>query len=360
MAQDARNPWLHRFAIFAVLSTLCLIGIGGVVTSTGSGMTVPDWPNSYGYNMFLFPISLWEGGIFYEHSHRLVASFVGFLTIILAVWCQFAPGVGKLTRRLAWAALALVIFQGVLGGLRVTMIEKQIGIFHAVIAQCFLVLLGAIAYLTSALPKRPVSSATSSTASRAVGTILGLFAVLMVLQLAMGATMRHQHEGLAVTTFPDAYGKVFPDISDKAIADLNFEREQFQEIKPVSRINILAHMGHRFLAYFLLIAATAFVSVMAARGTFRRAGVPVWAPAAWCTLLWGQGLLGVVTILKNKPADIATGHVVLGAMTLLAASIMAMHCISQSMRCRKAALTSHSEITQDKPVNNSEPLSTTV
>ncbi len=73
---------------FTAVATLALIGVGGLVTSHGVGMSVPDWPNTYGYNMFFFPISQWAGGIFYEHSHRLVASAVGLLTVILCLWLQ--------------------------------------------------------------------------------------------------------------------------------------------------------------------------------------------------------------------------------------------------------------------------------
>jgi len=80
------NPWLHRFAVLTALATFCLLGVGGLVTSHGVGMAVPDWPNTYGYNLFLFPISKWVGGIFYEHSHRLAASAVGLLTTVLALW----------------------------------------------------------------------------------------------------------------------------------------------------------------------------------------------------------------------------------------------------------------------------------
>src|SRR5580765_5532656 len=71
------NPWLHRFAVMTALATFCLLGVGGLVTSHGVGMAVPDWPNTYGYNMFLFPISKWVGGVLYEHSHRLMAALVG-------------------------------------------------------------------------------------------------------------------------------------------------------------------------------------------------------------------------------------------------------------------------------------------
>src|SRR5512142_3476021 len=87
----SRNPappsrWLQGFALLSAAATLLLVCIGGLVTSHGVGMAVPDWPNTYGYNMFFFPFSQWVGGVFYEHSHRLVASGVGLLTTILALW----------------------------------------------------------------------------------------------------------------------------------------------------------------------------------------------------------------------------------------------------------------------------------
>src|SRR5213593_1191489 len=86
MTRSSDNSWLHRFAVMTAVAGLCLICVGGLVTSHGVGMSVPDWPTTYGYNMFFFPFSKWVGGIFYEHSHRLVASGVGLLTVILAVW----------------------------------------------------------------------------------------------------------------------------------------------------------------------------------------------------------------------------------------------------------------------------------
>ena len=77
---------LHRFAKFVAACTVLLVLAGSLVTSTGSGLSVPDWPTTYGWNMFTFPPSKWVGGILYEHGHRLIASTVGFLTIILAAW----------------------------------------------------------------------------------------------------------------------------------------------------------------------------------------------------------------------------------------------------------------------------------
>src|SRR6266478_9483962 len=78
--------WLHRFVVFTAIATLFLICSGGMVTSKGVGLAVPDWPTTFGYNMFLFPVSRWVGGIFFEHVHRLVASTVGILTIALTIW----------------------------------------------------------------------------------------------------------------------------------------------------------------------------------------------------------------------------------------------------------------------------------
>src|SRR2546423_7059093 len=80
------NTWLHLFACLTAITTLALIGVGGLVTSHGVGMAVPDWPTSFGYNMFFFPVSKWVGGIRYEHSHRLLASVVGVLIVGLTRW----------------------------------------------------------------------------------------------------------------------------------------------------------------------------------------------------------------------------------------------------------------------------------
>src|SRR5205823_848761 len=129
--------WLNRFAWFTAFATLLLICSGGMVTSKGVGLAVPDWPTTFGYNMFLFPTSKWVGGILFEHTHRLTASVVGFLTIILEAWLWRTDS-PRWVRNLGLVALAAVILQGILGGLRVTMLKAQIGIFHACLAQAFL------------------------------------------------------------------------------------------------------------------------------------------------------------------------------------------------------------------------------
>ena len=140
MARSIDNVWLHRFACALALATLFLVALGGVVTTKGVGMAVPDWPTTFGENMFLFPYSKWVGGVFDEHTHRLVAAWVGMLTTILAVWLWLKESRGWL-RRLGVVAFFGVVFQGVLGGMRVVFDKygwgTEFGIFHAVVAQLF-------------------------------------------------------------------------------------------------------------------------------------------------------------------------------------------------------------------------------
>ena len=126
MIRTTDNPWLARFALLTALATLVLVCFGGLVTSHEAGMAVPDWPNTFGYNLFFFPVSRWVGGIFYEHTHRLVASGVGMLTTILAVWLWLKES-RRWLRWLGIGALLAVVLQGVLGGLRVVLFKAEIG-----------------------------------------------------------------------------------------------------------------------------------------------------------------------------------------------------------------------------------------
>src|SRR5947199_6987205 len=142
------NSSLHAIALLTAASTFPLIFMGGLVTSHQAGMSVPDWPNSYGYNMFLFPFSKWQGGILYEHTHRLMGTVVGMLSILLAVWAWRVEA-RPWARRLAYAVLGAVIFQGVLGGLRVVLVKLNLAIVHACVAQAFFCLAALVAVVTS-------------------------------------------------------------------------------------------------------------------------------------------------------------------------------------------------------------------
>jgi cytochrome c oxidase assembly protein subunit 15 len=303
-----RHSWLHRFAWFTTIATLFLICSGGMVTSKGVGLAVPDWPTTFGYNMFLFPVSKWVGGIFFEHTHRLIASTVGFLTIILAVWI-WRVDQRRWLRHLGFAALGAVILQGVLGGLRVTLLKDEIGVFHALLAQAFFGILIVITLATSRLWQRlrkPQPGLGPRTLARAViATTL-----LIYLQLGLGATMRHQHRDLSILDFPLAYGAIIPDTSPTVLAKVNEWREA-RALSDVAPSHIWLQMAHRFVA--LLIGLGVCVCLVLARKT-EYAGLLSRFTDAWFLLLSGQLTLGAWVIWSNKAADIATAHVALGAM----------------------------------------------
>lgn len=142
------NAWLHRLALTTAGTTLFLLFVGALVTSKGAGLAVPDWPTTFGHNMFLFPWARMVDGVFYEHSHRLVASGVGFLTLVLAV-CLWLREPRAWVRGLGLAALALVIVQGIIGGLRVVWLEQDFAIIHAGLAQAFFAVMVSMALFTS-------------------------------------------------------------------------------------------------------------------------------------------------------------------------------------------------------------------
>ena len=181
---------LHRYAIVLAACTLFLLAAGASVTSNDAGLSVPDWPLSYGKVM-----PEMRGGVFYEHGHRMVATAVGFLTIILAAWLWFAERRNWL-RRLGLIALAAVVAQGVLGGLTVIyLLPKGVSIAHACLAQLFFSTTVAIAVFTSPSWKRgPEIVYDSGTPSLRPLAVLAAASVFV--QIALGAAYRHKALGL--------------------------------------------------------------------------------------------------------------------------------------------------------------------
>ena len=371
-------------AIFTAIATLALIGAGGLVTSHEAGMAVPDWPTTYGYNMFFFPISKWVGGIFYEHTHRLIASLVGLLTTILALWvfgvksrplirwggcllifigvlvslefplkrvdgvllvtlgvvafsCSFfwprsQPSPSWL-RWLAIAAFIAVILQGVLGGLRVVAMKDEIGIFHAILAQLFLVLISAIALCTSQKWQKLVDSSPEEKVKDLQYLMLAGSALILG-QLALGATMRHQHAGLAVPDFPLAHGKIWPPMDAPFLQRFNQSRVDVRDFAPVTAFHVSIHMAHRVGAILILIVV-GYCAVQARRILGRDHPVTK-VCQVWVGLILCQGVLGALTVLKNKPADIATAHVLFGALSLVVGSMLTITCFSYARRADTA------------------------
>ena len=309
------------------------------MTSKNVGLAVPDWPTTFGYNMFLFPISKWVGGILFEHTHRLMGSLVGFLTIVLALWLWLRDD-RRWLRKLGVIAVIGVILQGILGGLRVTMMKDQIGIFHACVAQAFLGLLVFIALATTkfwrslangpgAVEGRasatrgldyPMQSSVSQELASPLLTRLSPIKALAIaitvaiyVQLALGATMRHQHRDLSILDFPTANGAWIPDTSAAALAKINAWRDA-RALSDVTAFQIWLQMAHRFLALIIAIAIIAFCA---------RVWREIHDFAAlkrlsffWVVLVFAQITLGAWVIWSNKAADVATAHVALGAVML--------------------------------------------
>jgi cytochrome c oxidase assembly protein subunit 15 len=315
-ASTTASPWLHRFALFTAFATLVLIWSGGNVTSKGAGLAVPDWPNTFGYNMFLFPVSKWVGGIFSEHIHRLIASTIGFLTIILAVWLWRVES-RRWVRNLGYAALVVVVLQGLLGGLRVTLLKDEIGIFHACLAQGFFGMLIVIALATSRLWQGVSPADSSGPAARNLARLAIATTSLIYLQLALGATMRHQHRDLAILDFPMAYGRVIPDVTPAKLAEINDWRNA-RALSEVTPAQIWLQMVHRFVA--ILIAAGVIACLIRARAAELRGRPLARLCDYWFLFLAAQITLGALVIWSNKAADIATAHVATGA-TMLALGI---------------------------------------
>ena len=188
-ASQQQHPWLHRFALLTALATFPLLFVGGLVTSTGSALAVPDWPTTFGHNMFLYPLSGMAGGILYEHSHRLLGALVGFLTIILALWLWIQEPRPWL-RWLGLLALAGVILQGVLGGLRVVLLAQTLAIVHACLAQAFFALLVSIAVFTS--PEKPGHAAARPAEHlNRLRRLCLLTTATLYVQIVFGAILRH-------------------------------------------------------------------------------------------------------------------------------------------------------------------------
>ena len=330
--------------MFTALSTLVLIGIGGLVTTKGVGMAVPDWPNTFGYNMFLVPFDRWIGhfGIFEEHAHRLVASFVGFLTMILAIWLWFSEP-RKWVRRLGVTAFVLVVAQGILGGLRVTEINPNLGLIHGAVAQLFLILICGIALVTSGWWHRvKVGREKEASFGRIQGAIITVLCLVFD-QLLIGATMRHQHAGLAIWDFPLAHGQVWPATDAASVANYNEKRLALQGELHASKklldesgnpVTFLAtgkeiqawHVWMQMLHRVGAVATLAFVVALVVK-TRHQLGQAHWFTRASYVLLamiLGQAGMGIWTLLSNKAADVATGHVVLGAVCLAFTSLMLM------------------------------------
>jgi len=227
---------LQRLSLALVLLTFFLIGLGGLVNSTGSGLSVPDWPTTYGRHLFLYPPSQWRGGILYEHTHRLVAALVGFLAFgsVLWSWLGLRQKPYLWLRTVALVAFLLVVLQGILGGLTVLLrLPTAVSASHAMVAQlffaCTLLMNLGMRPTWYALPEALESARLRRWALRAA-IVWGV----TVVQLFLGALTRHTYSALAIPDFPLAFGGIFP---------------------PAELLNgqVLVHYLHRLVGFLLAV-----------------------------------------------------------------------------------------------------------
>lgn len=283
-ASDGQTPAaLRRFAKFVAFSTLFLVFAGAMVTSTGSGLAVPDWPLSYG---MVFPPMI--GGIFYEHGHRMIAATVGFLTIIQALWLQMREP-KRFVRKLGWLALGAVCAQGLLGGLTVLfLLPPAISIGHAGLAEIFFCINVSIAFFTSNWYHQ---IRTYDRGDAPVVTTTGLVA-LVYAQIIVGATMRHLGAGLAIPDFPLSFGRLVPAFASTAIA-----------------VNFAHRVGGATVALAVIAVAVSLLRFernhpVRLVGNILLLIVPV------------QIMLGAYTVWSGKQPHITSLHVMTGALTL--------------------------------------------
>jgi len=287
--------WRHRAAVGVAVSTFGLVVAGGLVTSTGSGLAVPDWPLSFGQ---LFPRM--EGGVLFEHGHRLIAAMVGLLTIGLAVLLQRTERRGWV-RRLGWTAVGAVVVQGLLGGLTVKLqLPDAVSVSHAGLAQIFFSLTVTLAIVTSpgwmAVPDPAPSPGSGTTRLLTLAT-----AIVIYTQVLLGAIVRHTGAGLAIPDFPLAFGRLVP---------------------PLSTPLVLYQFAHRAFA----LVVTALIVTTSLRVLRRHGDRPALVrPAILLIVLVGwQIFLGALTIWARRAVVPTTAHVAVGALLLVTAVTLAI------------------------------------
>jgi cytochrome c oxidase assembly protein subunit 15 len=258
--------------------------------------------------------------VFFENTHRLIESGVGLLTLVLCgmtlvierrLWVKWLAGI----------AVFAVIIQGVLGGLRVTEDNALLGLFHGCVAQSFFCLTATIALVTSEF-WRQISAAANDSAVRSLRSWTIGVTIMVFVQLALGASMRHSHAGLSIPDFPMAYGGILPPVDAGSIAAINEVRVSTKAQPPISAGLILLQYVHRIWAAMIVTTLTS-VSVGMVRQHQLAARIRLTA-GFWICLVLTQFALGAWTIWSNKAADVATAHVFVGALILMTGVLLSV------------------------------------
>ena len=303
--------WVRRLSKLLVISTLLLIFAGALVKSHEVGLSVPDWPTSYGYQMFSFPLNDMIGGIFYEHGHRMIATVIGLMTLILA-FAIYHTDHRLWLKKTAFFALGLVIIQGLFGGLTVLLfLPTPVSVIHAILAQIFLIVTVLIAYGLS--KERANRNPNDSIDHKGLRFPAYLVAGFVFIQLIIGALMRHTQSGLAIPDFPLSGGYIIPAFNQEMLNSI--QSMQFESGLPfVTLSQIIIHYLHRMGALAVAISIgwltlKIIQSKISNERLYRSIGFLI-------TLLIIQIILGAFTIWSIKEPFITSIHVVNGAVIL--------------------------------------------
>jgi len=301
-----------------------------MVTSKNVGLSVPDWPTSFGYFMWSLPFRMWKGGILYEHSHRIIASTVGCLTLILAIWLRLSGRRRGVQLLGAWALVAVVI-QGILGGITVKyLLPTAISVAHGMLAQIFLLLTVALAYSQSReyAIRQADNTRPSDARLRNYGIVL---MVLVFVQLGIGAIMRHgmkEHGGVSVPDFPKVAGGWLPSFTPSLLDHIHQERFQLNWkgnhdlLVEVTMFQVVIHVIHRLWAFVLFIFALGLTIFTCRR--YKEHPILLRTMHGFNSFLLLQMVLGAFSVWTQKGEIVTSLHVVNGAIVWTMAFLLVL------------------------------------
>jgi cytochrome c oxidase assembly protein subunit 15 len=289
---------LYRYAQIVSVAVVVLLLAGAMVKSTNTGLSVPDWPLSFGKVMPKMSPSV---PYFYEHGHRMIATLVGALTVVLAAWLHVREPRAWM-RRLGWVALLMVILQGVLGGMTVLLkLPVWTSAAHACLAQGFFLVVIMIALALS--PGWNTKSRSPEAFDSRTPVLATIATATIFVQLVLGAVLRHMEAWQVIQDWPLSNGHLIP---------------------PVFTPEIAVHFAHRTWAYVVVIFAIAG-GVSALRTAGKRSDIA--SPAILMLILVVvQTMLGALTIWTHRQPHVASTHLVVGALLLAVSFILTARC----------------------------------
>lgn len=303
---------LRIYSKIVCFTTLLLIFLGGLVKSTESGLSVPDWPTTYGYFMFSFPFDQMVGGIKYEHTHRMLASVVGLMTLALTIWL-LRSSVASWIKTLGIVAFLTVVAQGVFGGLTVLLhLPVWTSSVHGTLAQAFFLMTIMICYGLSKESQNRALEEKKDFNGQFIKMAI-IFAGMVFIQLIIGNIMRHTEAGLAVPDFPTMGGRLIPTFDQAMLDRINtwcFEHDR--DMVKMGQVHI--HILHRIWALLILLKLI-YINMLTYKNLLHRPLILKTVFILNAAVLI-QIMLGIGTVLSMKEVYTTTFHVALGAIVL--------------------------------------------